>query len=173
MAGFVDWIPRIFLLGALLGAIGCLGRPDYNLPVFLFAYIAWNYMRVRLTRTKRLLWSQCSSARWSSTFSGWFSSVTRLGTPTPMLSSPPGKREFITALQSSWLSISFWRYGGFFFVWVLLRFAKIFRAYIKNDVNFYFFVFGVNYFIICKYNIKSGLIRNFKMRIFSVDSKWL
>ena len=46
MAGIVDWIPRIFLFGALIGAIGCLGRPDYNLPIFLFAYIAWNYMRV-------------------------------------------------------------------------------------------------------------------------------
>lgn len=46
MSKFVSWIPRIFLLGALIGAIGCLGRPDYNLPIFLFAYIAWNYMRV-------------------------------------------------------------------------------------------------------------------------------
>ena len=39
-----EWIPRIFLAGALLGAIGCLGRSDYNLPVFLFAFIAWNYL---------------------------------------------------------------------------------------------------------------------------------
>ena len=46
MAGLVDWIPRLFLLGALFGAIGCLGRADYNLPVFLFAYIAWIYMQV-------------------------------------------------------------------------------------------------------------------------------
>lgn len=38
------WIPKIFLFGALLAAIACLGRADYNLPVFLFAYIAWNYM---------------------------------------------------------------------------------------------------------------------------------
>ena len=47
MAGLEDWIPRLFLLGALLAAIGCLGRADYNLPVFLFAYIAWIYMQVR------------------------------------------------------------------------------------------------------------------------------
>ena len=40
-------IPKIFLIGALLGAIGCLSKADYNLPVFLFAYIAWNYLRVR------------------------------------------------------------------------------------------------------------------------------
>lgn len=39
-------IPYLFLLGAVIGAIGCLGRADYNLPVFLFAYIAWSYMKV-------------------------------------------------------------------------------------------------------------------------------
>jgi hypothetical protein len=39
-------IPKIFLGGALFGAIGCLSRADYNLPIFLFAYIAWNYLRV-------------------------------------------------------------------------------------------------------------------------------
>jgi F0F1-type ATP synthase assembly protein I len=39
-----SWIPRIFLLGAVLASIACLGRADYNLPVFLFAYIAWMYM---------------------------------------------------------------------------------------------------------------------------------
>jgi len=46
--GAASFIPYIFLLGAILGAIGCLGRADYNLPVFLFAYIAWNYLRVAL-----------------------------------------------------------------------------------------------------------------------------
>ena len=39
-------VPYIFLLGAVTGAIGCLGRADYNLPVFLFAYIAWSYLPV-------------------------------------------------------------------------------------------------------------------------------
>ena len=39
-------VPYLFLLGALLAAIACLGRADYNLPVFLFAYIAWMYMNV-------------------------------------------------------------------------------------------------------------------------------
>ena len=48
MSGFEVWVPRIFLCGAFLGAIGCLGRADYNLPVFLFAYIAWIYMNVTL-----------------------------------------------------------------------------------------------------------------------------
>lgn len=44
--GAASFIPYLFLLGAILGAIGCLGRADYNLPVFLFAYISWNYLRV-------------------------------------------------------------------------------------------------------------------------------
>lgn len=43
--GPAAFIPYLFLLGAVLGAIGCLGRADYNLPVFLFAYIAWSYLR--------------------------------------------------------------------------------------------------------------------------------
>lgn len=41
-----SYIPYLFLLGAVIGAIGCLGRADYNLPVFLFAYIAWTYLKV-------------------------------------------------------------------------------------------------------------------------------
>lgn len=41
-----SYIPYFFLVGAVIGAIGCLGRADYNLPVFLFAYIAWSYLRV-------------------------------------------------------------------------------------------------------------------------------
>jgi hypothetical protein len=41
-----SYIPYFFLVGAIIGAIGCLGRADYNLPVFLFAYIAWSYLRV-------------------------------------------------------------------------------------------------------------------------------
>lgn len=44
-SGPASYIPYLFLLGAVLGAIGCLGRADYNLPVFLFAYIAWSYLR--------------------------------------------------------------------------------------------------------------------------------
>lgn len=46
MSSNAAFIPKLFLGGALLGAIGCLARADYNLPLFLFAYIAWNYLRV-------------------------------------------------------------------------------------------------------------------------------
>ena len=38
-------VPYVFLAGAVIGAIGCLGRADYNLPVFLFGYVAFNYLR--------------------------------------------------------------------------------------------------------------------------------
>jgi hypothetical protein len=49
MSGVVLLIPKIFLVGSFFGAIGCLARADYNLPIFLFAYIAWNYLRVPKT----------------------------------------------------------------------------------------------------------------------------
>jgi hypothetical protein len=32
------------IFGALVGAIGCLTRPDYNLPIFLFTYVITKYM---------------------------------------------------------------------------------------------------------------------------------
>ena len=33
----------ILMFGALVGAIGCLSRPDYNLPIFLFTYVITKY----------------------------------------------------------------------------------------------------------------------------------
>lgn len=39
------WIPRLFLIGAVLAAVGCLERADYNFPVFLFGYMAWTHMK--------------------------------------------------------------------------------------------------------------------------------
>lgn len=47
-----SFIPKLFLVGAFLGAIGCLSRADYNLPIFLFAYITWSYPKVRLIKFK-------------------------------------------------------------------------------------------------------------------------
>ena len=44
--GAASFIPKLFLVGAFLGAIGCLTRPDYNLPIFLFSYISWSYLTV-------------------------------------------------------------------------------------------------------------------------------
>lgn len=32
---------RIFLAGAVLGALSCFGRADYNLPLYSFLYIMW------------------------------------------------------------------------------------------------------------------------------------
>lgn len=31
------------VFGALVGAVGCLTRPDYNLPIFLFTYVITKY----------------------------------------------------------------------------------------------------------------------------------
>ena len=40
----VETTEVVFLiLGALIGAIGCLSRPDYNLPIFLFTYVITKY----------------------------------------------------------------------------------------------------------------------------------
>ena len=33
---------RMFLAGAILGAISCFARADYNLPMFAFLYIMWD-----------------------------------------------------------------------------------------------------------------------------------
>jgi DNA-binding transcriptional regulator WhiA len=63
MSGAAAFIPKIFLAGAFLGAIGCLSRADYNLPIFLFAYIAWNYLRVIFK-----FWSVCCEAHEISNF---------------------------------------------------------------------------------------------------------
>ena len=46
VGGVASFIPKLFLVGAFLGAIGCLTRPDYNLPIFLFSYISWSYLTV-------------------------------------------------------------------------------------------------------------------------------
>ena len=31
--------------GSVIGAIGCLARPDYNLPIFLFTYVITKYFK--------------------------------------------------------------------------------------------------------------------------------
>jgi hypothetical protein len=33
---------RMFLAGAILGALSCFARPDYNLPLYAFLYIMWD-----------------------------------------------------------------------------------------------------------------------------------
>ena len=33
---------RMFLAGAVLGALACFARADYNLPLYAFLYIMWD-----------------------------------------------------------------------------------------------------------------------------------
>ena len=33
---------RMFLAGAILGALACFARADYNLPLYAFLYIMWD-----------------------------------------------------------------------------------------------------------------------------------
>lgn len=33
---------RMFLAGAVIGALSCFVRADYNLPMFAFLYIMWD-----------------------------------------------------------------------------------------------------------------------------------
>lgn len=44
MVNVLDMIPKLFLVGAIIAEIGSLGRAEYNLPIFLFGYISWNYL---------------------------------------------------------------------------------------------------------------------------------
>ena len=41
MADFRLWIPRMFLISAAIAIITCLQRADFNLPLFVFAWLVW------------------------------------------------------------------------------------------------------------------------------------
>ena len=40
---------RMFLAGAILGALACFARADYNLPLYAFLYIMWDQDDVSTT----------------------------------------------------------------------------------------------------------------------------
>ncbi|KAM3135870.1 hypothetical protein pb186bvf_011999 [Paramecium bursaria] len=49
-----DWPKKLFLVNAFIACFTCYARPDYNLPLFAFAYLLWDIERptsqkVRLT----------------------------------------------------------------------------------------------------------------------------
>lgn len=44
-----EWIPRFFVIEICLSAVSAFGRPDYNLPLFIFALMIWDYPTVTLT----------------------------------------------------------------------------------------------------------------------------
>jgi len=47
---YTPWIQRIFLVSALIASLNCFARADYNLPLFIFAYMAWGLQRVSIYR---------------------------------------------------------------------------------------------------------------------------
>lgn len=48
MANLAVWIPRLFLISAFIASLTCFARPDFNLPLFIFAYMAWGLQRVKI-----------------------------------------------------------------------------------------------------------------------------
>jgi hypothetical protein len=42
LRGLEKHLHRIFLVGAILGALSCFARADYNLPLYAFLYIMWD-----------------------------------------------------------------------------------------------------------------------------------
>ena len=45
-------IPTLFLIMVITTSISCFDRPDYNLPLFLFAYMIWALEDVRIYNNK-------------------------------------------------------------------------------------------------------------------------
>jgi len=41
MANLSSWIQRLFLFSAFIASLTCFARPDYNLPLYIFAYMAY------------------------------------------------------------------------------------------------------------------------------------
>jgi hypothetical protein len=42
LQGLEKHLHRIFVAGAILGALSCFARADYNLPLYSFLYIMWD-----------------------------------------------------------------------------------------------------------------------------------
>jgi len=46
MQSLTPWIQRTFLISAFIASLSCFARADYNLPLYIFAYMAWGLQRV-------------------------------------------------------------------------------------------------------------------------------
>ena len=42
LRGLEKHLHRIFIAGAVFGALSCFARADYNLPLYAFLYIMWD-----------------------------------------------------------------------------------------------------------------------------------
>ena len=36
------FLPKMFIAGAIFGALSCFARADYNLPLYAFLYLMWD-----------------------------------------------------------------------------------------------------------------------------------
>mmetsp|Transcript_31485 Transcript_31485/g.28667 ORF Transcript_31485/g.28667 Transcript_31485/m.28667 type:complete len:141 (+) Transcript_31485:64-486(+) len=55
IASLSPWIQRLFLISAFIASLSCFSRADYNLPLYIFAYMAWGLQRNQKTRIAWLL----------------------------------------------------------------------------------------------------------------------
>jgi hypothetical protein len=39
----IEHIPKLFGLEIILSTISAFGRPDFNLPLFIFAFMIWDF----------------------------------------------------------------------------------------------------------------------------------
>ena len=46
LVGLEKHLHRIFLAGAVFGALSCFARADYNLPLYAFLYLMWDQDQV-------------------------------------------------------------------------------------------------------------------------------
>ena len=49
LVGLEKHLHRIFLAGAVFGALSCFARADYNLPLYAFLYLMWDQDQVFAT----------------------------------------------------------------------------------------------------------------------------
>ena len=122
MNSTTSFVPKLFLAGAFLGAIGCLSRADYNLPIFLFAYIAWNYLRVGFKfksnhRNNNCMWWFSSLSHFWSTWFGSFWLLKEHGEPPSIRDWLHGRLDCITGWLGLLLSTLFLRWVKWLKFW--------------------------------------------------------
>ena len=52
------WTRNLFLGSAIIAAFTSFSRADYNLPLFVFAYMAWGLQKVTASHFHRLIFTQ-------------------------------------------------------------------------------------------------------------------
>ena len=63
MANLTTWIQRLFLISAFIASLTCFARPDYNLPLYIFTYMAWGLQRVEIFFYNYIKYEQSQKGR--------------------------------------------------------------------------------------------------------------